>query len=102
MQKAISEVERGLNDADLGGHVYKKRIALQKRGKSGGARTIIAFKLKNKAFFIYGFAKNKRANISTKELRALKLLATHLLSYDDKTLTRALRFNELVEVDNDG
>ncbi len=95
-------MERGLNDADLGGHVYKKRIALQKRGKSGGARTIIAFKLENKAFFMYGFAKNKRANVSMKELKALKLLATHLLSYDDKRLTRALRVNELIEVDNDG
>ena len=102
LQKAISEMERGLNDADLGGHVYKKRVALQKRGKSGGARTIIAFELKNRAFFMYGFAKNKRANISTKELKALKLLAVHLLSYDDKTLTRALRVNELIEVGNDG
>lgn len=95
-------MERGLNDADSGGHVYKKRIALQKRGRSGGARTIIAFKLENKAFFMYGFARNKRANISMKELKALKLLATHLLSYDDKRLTRALRVNELIEVDNDG
>ena len=51
---------------------------------------------------MYGFAKNKRANISTKELRALKLLAMHLLSYDDKTLTKALRVNELIEVGNDG
>ena len=58
----------------------KKRVALRQRGKSGGARTIIAFKLKSRAFFIYGFAKNKRANISTKELKALKLLATHLLN----------------------
>ena len=80
----------------------KKRVALRQRGKSGGARTIIAFKLKSRAFFIYGFAKNKRANISTKELKALKLLATHLLNYDDKTLTSAVRVNELIEVGKDG
>ena len=62
LQKAVSEMERGLNDADLGGHVYKKRVALQQRGKSGGARTIIAFKLNNRAFFMYGFAKELSKN----------------------------------------
>ncbi|WP_408610395.1 type II toxin-antitoxin system RelE/ParE family toxin [Beggiatoa alba] len=28
----------------------------------------MAYKIKDKAFFIYGFAKNERANISDKEL----------------------------------
>ena len=37
-----------------------------------------------------------------KELKALKLLPTHLLSYDERTLMRALRVKELIEVDNDG
>jgi len=66
LQRAIEEMERGLVDADLGGHVYKKRVAIQGRGKSGGVRTLIAYQVKDKAFFIYGFAKNKRANISDK------------------------------------
>lgn len=99
---AIAEMERGLNDADLGGQVYKKRIALHGRGKRVGIRTIIAFKQGDKAFYMYGFAKSKRANISTKELKALKLLAAHLLGLDDKALMKALHANELVEVENDG
>lgn len=46
----------------------------------------------------------KNGLLSKNEARvvALKLLATHLLSYDDKRLTRALRVNELIEVGNDG
>jgi len=49
-------MEQGLVDADLGGHVMKKRVALPGRGKSSGARTNIACQVEDKAFFIYGFA----------------------------------------------
>ena len=55
--RAVDEIERGLIDANLGGRVFKKRVAIQGRGKSGGLRTLLAFKHEDKAFFIYGFAK---------------------------------------------
>ena len=58
---AAAEMERGLIDARLGGQVVKKRVALPDRGKRGGARTLVAFKRGEKAFFVYGFAKNERA-----------------------------------------
>lgn len=99
---AIDEVGRGLIDADLGGHVVKKRVALAGRGKSGGVRTLLAYKVGNKAFFVYGFAKNARANISADELKALKHLAKELLSYSDKTLSEAVKHGALIEVENDG
>jgi hypothetical protein len=35
----------------------------------------------DKVFFIYGFAKNERANVIDRELKALKLLAEELLNY---------------------
>ena len=38
--KAIDEMEQGLVDADLGGNIYKKRVALPGRGKSGSTRTL--------------------------------------------------------------
>jgi hypothetical protein len=78
---AVAEMERGLIDANLGGQVLKKRVALPGRGKRGGSRTLVAFKQAEKAFFIFGFAKNECANVSGEELRALKLLAKELLSY---------------------
>jgi hypothetical protein len=40
--RAVQEMVRGLLDADLGGDVVKKRVALPGRGKSGGARTLVA------------------------------------------------------------
>ena len=76
---AAYEISNGLVEASLGGSVYKKRVASQGRGKSGGVRTLIAFRAKDKVFFMYGFAKNQRDNIKANELKALKTMASELL-----------------------
>ena len=98
LRDALTEIEQGLIDANLGGNVVKKRIGVGGRGKSGGVRTIVAFKFADKAFFLYGFAKNQRDNIDDKELKALKLLAAQLLGYDHKSLQKAVKARELIEV----
>lgn len=101
LRTVIDELECGLVDADLGGHVYKKRVSLAGRGKRGGVRTLIAFRIKEKAFFLYGFSKNARSNITGKELKALRCLAGELLGYTDAALTKAVKAGELIEVVND-
>ena len=98
---AVEEMEDGLIDAELGGHVVKKRVALPGRGKRGGSRTLVVYQQADKAFFVYGFAKNERGNISDKELKALKLLATELLSYTKPVLAKAIKAGELIEVYED-
>jgi hypothetical protein len=102
LRAAVDEMERGLIDADLGGHVVKKRVAVGGRGKSSGVRTLLAYKSGDKAFFVYGFAKNARANVSTDELKALKYLAKELMNYIDRALTKAIQHGALVEVEDDG
>ena len=102
LETAVAEIESGLVDADLGGHVIKKRVALEGRGKSGGARTLLAYQVGDKAFFVYGFAKNTRANIKADELKALKTYATVLLGYSDKELHKAVKSSVLIEVNSDG
>ena len=99
---AIDEINQGLVDADLGGQVFKKRVAVGGRGKSGGFRTLLAYRAADKAFFVYGFAKNARANISNKELKALKMYANSLLSYSRVELNKAVKGGALIEVVNDG
>lgn len=101
LKDAVGEMNDGLYDAELGGQVFKKRVAFPGQGKRGSIRTIVAFKVDDKAFFIYGFAKSKQANIKDNELRALKLLANELLNYSDKQLNDALDVKELVEVSNE-
>lgn len=99
LSAAVTEMEAGLIDAHLGGEVVKKRVALPGRGKRGGARTLFAFRRTDRAFFVYGFAKNERANISDKELKALKLLAKELLNYPAAALIKAMRAEQLIEIE---
>ena len=76
---ATEEMADGLIDADLGGHVVKKRVALQGRGKSSGARTIVATKFGRRWIYLFGFEKNERSNIDGSELKALQELAKSYL-----------------------
>ncbi len=48
---AIEEFEKGLFEVNLGNHLYKKRIALAGKGKSGGARTILFYQQGRKLIF---------------------------------------------------
>jgi hypothetical protein len=54
---------------NLGGGVYKQRIARKGQGKSGGFRTIIFFEAHKAAFFILGFAKTYKAIWNEMKLR---------------------------------
>jgi hypothetical protein len=98
---AVRDAERGLVAADLGGGVIKQRIARSGQGKSGGFRTLIVFRLGERAFFVHGFAKNERANIERDELVALKKLAAELLAYNDDALARIIRSGVMMEVSCD-
>lgn len=102
LRAAVDEMECGLIDADLGGHVVKKRVALAGRGKRGGGRTLVAYKVGNKTFFVYGFAKNAIANIKDDELKGLKAYAKVLLRYSAKELKDAVKTGVLIKVENDG
>ena len=98
LASAVIEMEDGLIDADLGGHVFKKRVPLPGRGKSGGARTLLAYRFGDRAFFVFGFAKNERSNIDDKELKALKRLAGVYLGFKEMQLRQAVSEGVLVEV----
>lgn len=101
LASAVAEIARGLVDADLGGHVFKKRVALGSRGKRGGVRTLLVYREKDRAFFVYGFAKNVRANIKDDELKGLKAYAGVLLAYSDPELVTAVRAGVLIEAESD-
>jgi len=99
---AASEIAKGRADADLGGGVFKQRVARDGGGKSGGFRTIIVFRAGGHTFFVHGFAKKAKANVSTKELKALKQLADVLHGFSPQQLVTAVSSGELVEVLSDG
>ena len=54
---AVDEMINGLVDPDRGGGVYKKRVGLPGRGKSGSVRTLLATNRADRWFFMLGFEK---------------------------------------------
>ena len=100
LEKSIAEMNQGLVDANLGGNVYKKRIGLHGRGKSSSIRTLLAFNEGERAFFIYGFAKNELGNINEHELKVLKAYARELLGYSIVALENATRTKILIKVNS--
>lgn len=98
---AVFEMSQGLIDADLGGNVVKKRIGLSGQGKRGGVRVIVATKMADRWFFLYGFGKNERANIDKNELKVLQEVAKELLELNNQQLAIALSAGEMIEVCND-
>jgi len=95
---AVGRAEKGQLDADLGGGVIKQRIARPGQGKSGGYRTIIFFRRRERAVFTYGFAKSERANIDADEEKQFKEAARHVLHLTDKQIKELVENGDFVEV----
>ncbi|CAJ8789700.1 Uncharacterized protein conserved in bacteria [Burkholderia pseudomallei] len=95
---AVEEMIAGLIDADLGGGVVKKRVGLSGRGKRGGARTLLATNKGTRWFFVFGFEKNERSNISDSELDALQSLAADLLARTSGQLDLGVADGTLQEI----
>lgn len=96
--KAVEEMERGLIDADLGGLLYKKRVARPGGGKRGGYRTVLSARINDRYVFLHGFAKKEKANIAQDEKTALQYAGKVFLDLSPADLTKALKAGVLVEV----
>jgi hypothetical protein len=98
LREVVKQLEAGQPDADLGGDVYKMRIARPGEGKSGGYRVIVFFRSEERTFFVYGFAKSDRGNIGQKELRVFKDDAKDDFSLTDEQISDRIRKGTLIEV----
>jgi len=96
--EAVNQLEAEQADANLGGDVYKVRIARPGEGKSGGHRVIVYFRNEYRTFFSYGFSKNDRGNISRKELKRFKEDAKDRLSFTDEEIEAYLRNGTFIEI----
>jgi len=98
---ATEEILAGSFEANYGGGIIKKRIATKARGKSSSIRTMVALKKGTHCFFIYGFEKNKKSNISQHEEKAIKVVAKALFSYSAQQLDQFIAEGALIEVDHE-
>ncbi|MCL9684201.1 type II toxin-antitoxin system RelE/ParE family toxin [Legionella maioricensis] len=87
----------------LGAGLYKLRIATKEgRGKSGGSRSILAFKNDNGVYWLHLFSKNDKGNVTTSELKKLKHLADIMFALTDEQISKLINLGELCEVNTNG
>jgi hypothetical protein len=98
---AVAEMKLGLVDADLGGGVFKKRVAFPGRGKSGSARTLVATQKAQRWFFVFGFEKSERDNITLAELEAVQHVAADLFRLTEQQLDAQLTSAAMTEICDD-
>ena len=96
--KAVEEMESGLIDADLGGCLYKKRVARPGRGKRGGYRTLLSMREGRRYVFLHGFPKSEKGNITEDERTALQFAGKAFLDLSGKALSMAMQAGVLLEV----
>jgi len=98
LREMVNQFEAGQADANLGGDVYKVRIARPGEGKSGGYRIIVFFRSGKRTFYVYGFAKSDLGNINEKQLRDFKRTAKAVLALTEKQLDDVLKTGTYLEI----
>ena len=95
LRELVNQLEAGQADADLGGGVYKIRLARSGEGKSGGYRVIVFFRREEKTFYHYAYPKAAHTNIDEKELWTFKQLAKRYFAMTDGELANAVKASVL-------
>ena len=96
--KTVEKMEAGSYNAHLGGGLFKERLARKGGSKSGGFRLVLVFKMSDRAVFVFGFAKNVRANLTERETFVLKEAAKEILNLTADELQLAVLNGKLREV----
>ncbi|MFT0850351.1 type II toxin-antitoxin system RelE/ParE family toxin [Achromobacter sp. F4_2707] len=96
--RAVQEMKNGLVDADLGGHLYKKRVARPGSGKRGGYRTVLSARIGHRYVFLHGFPKNDKSDIVPTEKKALQYAGKVFLDLPTDDLIKAIRAGVLLEI----
>ena len=96
--KAIEDMENDLSSVNLGGGLFKVRVASENSGKSSAYRTIVVYRKDNRAVMIYGFMKKEQENLSTDELKSFKTLSKDILRLNDESLIKAIENNVFVKI----
>ena len=101
LREAIERAERGNVDADLGGGVIKQRVARPGQGRSGGYRTLIAFRSETRAVFLFGFAKKDLDNIDDADLKRLREAAAEMLTWTEDEADAMVAAGNWTEIEED-
>ena len=94
----------GAGEADLGGGLWKKRLARPGRGKSGGYRVIVAYRRprEDRVLFVFAFAKNAASTLTPAGREALARAAAAFIGTTEAQGDALLEAGEVREVMCDG
>lgn len=81
--------------------VASSRVTRIGQGRSGGYRTPSAYRVEERAVFLYGFAKRERENIDPDELLTLREIGAAWLAAEAARIAQALKEDALQEVPHD-
>ncbi|MFM8636230.1 MAG: type II toxin-antitoxin system RelE/ParE family toxin [Betaproteobacteria bacterium] len=98
---AAHEIQRGLYEADLGGGLCKKRVAIPGHGKSGATRTLVAKEGALGIFFIAGRQKSDPGtDFSDANVAQAQLIGAALQRASDRKLDALVEDGVLKEICN--
>jgi hypothetical protein len=102
LYRTAVKVVAGKVEADLGGYLFKKRVAREGGGKRTGYRILLGYKKPNveRIIFLYAFAKNARPTISDKEKEALRLVAESFISSTNEQIIFLIKKGTVTEIQN--
>ena len=99
--EVVGRAVRGLIDADLGGGLIKQRVARRGEGRSGGFRTLVAYRAGDRIVFVHMFAKRDRDNIRPDVAAFWRQRAGTLLGLEEAAIRRLVELGDMMEVPYD-
>ncbi len=90
----------GAGEADLGGGLFKKRLARPGSGKSSGFRTIVAYRSPrtDRVLVTYAFAKNAASTLTPQGHEALSKVAQAFMAANDEQVAELVASRDVSEV----
>jgi len=95
---SIEDMENNLSTSNLGGGLFKIRVASEGSGKSSSFRTIVVYRKEDRVVMVYGFMKQEQENLSTNELKSFKTLAKDILSLSTDEIEQAVEKSVFVKI----
>ena len=99
--EAANRARRGLIDADLGGGLIKQRLPRPGQGRSGGFRSLMAYRDGERIVFLHVFAKSDLDNVDPDLQAFWRQAAGGLLTMNDAALQLALELGDMLEISYD-
>ncbi len=97
--KAIENISKNYGIVNLGGGLYKIRVARFGQGKRGSFRTIVVYKASDRAIFVYGFSKSEKDNLDREELKYFRKLAKDLLIIEKNEYLKMIKSGDFIMIE---